>query len=130
MTRSCGPHDRGDLDERIDRSLVQLHALPGLDARAIGRAIGVPPIRVRVNHWLHRHSTVRASVSRVRVEVAERLFREQPVTLATVVVLARTADAAGFHSTDEMNRAFLRYRHRSGFEVLLAGRVGVARAAA
>ncbi|WKK72679.1 hypothetical protein Q0F99_07040 [Rathayibacter oskolensis] len=45
-------------------------------------------------------------------------------------MLARTADAAGFHSTDEMNRAFLRYRHRSGFEVLLAGRAGAARAAA
>ncbi|MWV58773.1 hypothetical protein [Rathayibacter sp. VKM Ac-2754] len=122
--RSC------DLGDRIDHSLRHLHTLPGLNARVIGRAIGVPPARVAVTHWLLRHTTVRASVARLRLEAAERILREQSPTLPKVVMLERAAESAGFRSTDEMNRAFLRYRHRSGIEVLLSGRVGSSRTAA
>ncbi|SMH48551.1 hypothetical protein SAMN06295885_3062 [Rathayibacter oskolensis] len=119
-----------DLAERIDRSLLHLHTLPGLDARVLARVIGVPTVAVRTSHWLRRHSTLRASLARIRVEAAERLLHEQPRTLPPALVMARTAEAVGFHSTDEMDRAFLRYRHRSGFEALLAGRARTTRSAA
>lgn len=122
--------DALELSERIDRSLLALHALPELDARAVARAIGVPAISVRTSHWIRRHRSVRASLALIRVAEAERLLREQSTTLLPALAIERTAEAVGFHSPDEMDRAFLRYRHRSSFDALLAARIGLTRAAA
>lgn len=115
-------HSTITLTDRIDSSLLSLHALPGLDARVLARAIGVSPVVVAATHWVSRRSTVRGSVARIRVDAAARLLRRDPAALPAAMVLERAAEAVGFRSVDEMDRAFLRVRHRSSFDVLLAAR--------
>lgn len=117
------------LSERIDRSLLALHAVPGLDARVIARVVGVPALAVRASHWLHRHSSLRCALGRIRVDAAQRLLREQAATVPSELLRPRAAAFAGFRSLDEMDRAFLRYCHRTSFDVLLSTRVTATRAA-
>ncbi|AND17960.1 hypothetical protein C5C18_01855 [Rathayibacter tritici] len=114
------------LSERIDRSLLSLHALPGLDVRTLARTLGVPALIVTANHWLHRGSSVRSALARIRVDVAQRVLREQAVSVPSTLVRRRAAEYAGFRSLDEMDRAFLRYRHRTSFDLLLSTRVTAA----
>lgn len=118
------------LSERIDRSLLLLHPLAGLDAHVLGRALGEPTAAIVATHWLHRHSTVRSSLARIRVEEAERFLRSDPAELPAASVIGRAAEVVGFRSVDEMDRAFLRLRHRSSFDVLLAARAASFRSAA
>ncbi|KZX21984.1 hypothetical protein [Rathayibacter tanaceti] len=115
------------LTERIDRSLLSLHAEPGLDARVVARTLGVPALAVTANLWLHRRSSVRSALARIRVDVAQRIIREHAASAPIVLVRRRAAERAGFRSLDEMDRAFLRYRRRTSFDVLLTSRATVAR---
>lgn len=130
MTMTVVSRRTTPLSERIDLSILSLHTLPGLDARAVARVIGVPARSVRASYWLHRHSSVRSSVARLRVESAERLLRSDPAVLPASEVLDQVAEAVGFRSVDEMDRAFLRLRRRSSFDVLLGSRAVSPRAAA
>lgn len=110
------------LNERIDSSLLQLHALPGLDARGVARAVGLPVLSVRAAHWLHRRSSLRSSLARIRVEAAELVLREAAATLPIPTVLERAAESAGFSSIETMDRAFLRLRHRTSCDLLVTTR--------
>lgn len=130
MTTSVVHLSKATLSERIDRSLVLLHALPGLDARVLARSIGAPALMVVATHWVHQRSPVRSSLARIRLEEAERLLRRDRSALPAAVVVERTAETVGFRSVDEMDRAFLRLRHRSSFDVLLASRAAARSAAA
>ncbi|MBF4461163.1 MULTISPECIES: hypothetical protein [unclassified Rathayibacter] len=110
------------LSDRIDRSLLALHSLPGLDARAIARSLGVSLAAVRVAHWMHRRCSIRSALARTRVDTAHRYLHAEASNLPQPLLMSRAAEVAGFPSIDAMDRAFLRYRHRSSYDVMLTSR--------
>ncbi|KKM44378.1 hypothetical protein [Rathayibacter toxicus] len=129
MTKNPADTPTSSLWERINYSLQTLHSQPGLNARVIARRLGVSVCAVRATHRLHQHTSIRSDLARFRVEAAQRVLREHAATLPSALLMMRAAEIAGFRSVDEMDRAFLRYRHRSSFDVLLSARMALPRAA-
>lgn len=106
--RAEWPRRSADLGARVDRALRQFHAVPGLDAGAVARVLGVSEIRVRVVHRLRHGVSIRRCVDRIRLAVAEDvlLAHSGPVESARV----QAVEAAGFRSTADLDRVWSRAR--------------------